>query len=73
MLYPEKTQNFQNIFITYCDINQIVILPERNSLIDIIIAQKYSSVITFHKWGFLRYYFNQLIKKEISLEQFMTL
>lgn len=73
MLYPDKRPSFQDIFLTYCDINEIEITPEQQTLIDLIISQQYASVITFHKWGFLRYYFDQLIKEEISFEQFMTM
>lgn len=73
MLYPDKKPSFQDIFLTYCDINEIAITPERQSLVDTIITQQYLSLITFHKWGFLRYYFDQLIKWEISFEQFMTM
>lgn len=73
MLYPDKKPSFQDIFLTYCDINEIEITGDRQSLIDIIISQQYTSLVTFHKWGFLRYYFDQLIKEEISFEQFMTM
>ena len=73
MLYPDKKPSFQDIFLTYCDINEIDVTPARQSLVDSIITQHYSSVVTFHKWGFLRYYFDQLIREEISFEQFMTM
>jgi hypothetical protein len=73
MLYPDKKPSFQDIFITYCDINEIEITSDRQALIDVIVSQKYTSLVTFHKWGFLRYYFDQLIKEEISFEQFMTM
>lgn len=73
MLYSDKQPSFQDIFATYCDINDIVITPSRKELIDIIVSQKFTSVITYHKWWFLRYYFDKLIKKEISMEQFMTM
>lgn len=73
MLYSDKKPSFQDIFLTYCDINEIEITADRQALIDTIITQNYSSVVTFHKWGFLRYYFDQLIKEEISFEQFMTM
>jgi hypothetical protein len=73
MLYPDKKPNFQDIFLTYCDINEIEITLERQSLIDTLLSQQYSLIVTFHKWGFLRYYFDQLIKEEISFEQFMTM
>jgi hypothetical protein len=73
MLYPDKQPSFQDIFVTYCDINDLTITPARQELITTIISQQYSSLITYHKWGFLRYYFDKLIKWEISFEQFMTM
>lgn len=73
MLYPEEKPNFTDIFMAYCDINDIVVTPERMQLRDMIVSQKYTKIVTFHKWGFLRYYFDQLIKEEISFEQFVTI
>jgi hypothetical protein len=50
MLYPDKKPSFQDIFITYCDINEIEITADRKELIEIIISQQYTCVVTIHKW-----------------------
>ena len=73
MLYPDKKPSFYDIFVTYCDINNIQVATVHKEIIDIIISQQYSSLVTFHKWWFLWYYFDQLLKEEISFEQFMTM
>jgi hypothetical protein len=73
MLYPDKKPDFQEIFVAYCDINELTITSSRQSLLDLIMKQQHTSIVTFHKWGFLRYYFDQLLKEEISFEQFMTM
>lgn len=61
------------IFSTYLDINEI---PHDQSWLDLahhILHQHHRQIITFHQRWFVFYYFDQLVKKEISIEQFMTM
>ena len=73
MLYPDTIPSFKNIFDTYCDINEIDLPAWSEDIADAIINKKYTTIVTFHKFWFLRYYFDQLVKWEISFEQFMTM
>ncbi len=73
MLYPDKTPSFQDIFTTYCDINEIELPLGWEEIVNHIIEKKYSKIVSFDKLWFLRYYFDQLVKGEISFEQFMTM
>lgn len=61
------------IFWTYLDINEI---PHNQSWLDLahhILHQNHRQIITFHQRGFIFYYFDQFVKGEITLEQFMTM
>lgn len=73
MLYPDTIPSFKNIFDTYCDINEIDLPAWSEQIIDAIINKEYTTILTFHKFWFLRYYFDLLVKWEISFEQFMTM
>ena len=62
----------KQLFSLYEDMNDITIQGEE-ILIDIIIRQEYKKIITFHRYGFVFFYFDQLIREEISAEQFLTM
>ena len=64
--------NFEELFRLYCDINDIT-LHEESLIVSAIIAQDYNNILTFHSYGFLFYYFDQLVKGEITREQFITM
>lgn len=66
-------QNHIEIFTAYLDINDI---PYNQVWIDTasrILQQQHSQLITFHQRWFAFYYFDQFVKGEVSLEQFMTM
>ena len=62
-----------DIFRTYLDINEIPHYEQWLELAHHILHQQHRQIITFHQWGFIFYYFDQFIKGEITLEQFMTM
>ena len=61
------------IFDLYLDMNEIKFDDERWKIKNQILEYQYNNIITFHRYGFLFYYFNQLVKGEISHEQFITM
>lgn len=66
-------QNQIDIFIAYLDINTIPYNPVWIDTANRILQQQHSQITTFHQWGFVFYYFDQFVKGEVSLEQFMTM
>ena len=73
MLYPENIPSFKDIFDTYCDINEIDLPAWSEQIVDMIMSKTYSKIVTFDKRWFLRYCFDQLVRWEITFEQFMTM
>ena len=73
MLYPDQIPRPIDLFTTYLEINEVTHTPQWIEIAQLIIAQTYPRIITFHPWGFLRYYFDQFIKHEISFEHFMLI
>ena len=62
----------KKIFELYDDINDLQ-LEIDDELVESIIAQEFTQIITFHRLGFVFYYFDQLVRKEINAEQFLTM
>ncbi len=75
MLNTTQTPNFGQLFDLYLDMNEIEVvgIKEVEEVKKIILSQKYNNVLTFHRYGFIFYYFDQLVKGEISHEQFLTM
>ncbi len=48
-------------------------MEDVSSLADTIIDQKHDNVITFHRYGFVLYYFDQLVRGLITQDQFLTM
>lgn len=67
-LVPDAGQ----LFSLYKDINDIQ-LEQADDLVDIMLEQWYKKIITFHNYGFVFFYFDQLIREEITAEQFLTM
>lgn len=67
------THHELDIFRTYLDINEIPHDEQRWELAHHILHQQHRQIITFHQRGFIFYYFDQFVKEEITLEQFMTM
>lgn len=65
--------DYRQLFATYLDINEIAHSDERYRVADAIIAQSHTTVHTYHPRGWVFHYFDQLIRGEISLEQWMSL
>ncbi len=62
-----------DIFSAYLDINEIPHDQSRKDLAHRILHQQHRQIISFHQRWFVFYYFDQYIKREILLEQFMTM
>ncbi len=58
---------------TYCDINEIFPQKDYEAIGTIIESQQYSHVVTMHTFGFVLYYFDQLVKGQITPEDYMTM
>ena len=67
-LLPDAKQ----LFSLYEDMNDLTI-PGWDNLVDTILQQQHKNIITFHKYGFVFFYVDQLIREEISAEQFLTM
>lgn len=64
--------SFEQLFDLYRDINSLDIW-EVSDIIPLIVSQRYNNIVTFHRYGFIFYYFDQLVRGEISTEQFLTM
>jgi hypothetical protein len=73
MIYPDQTPRQIDLFTTYLEINEIAHTPQWLEIAQLIIDQTYPQIVPFHQWWFLRYYFDQLVKHEISFEHFMLI
>ena len=71
--FMNHTHHELDIFRTYLDINEIPHDEQRWELAHHILHQQHRQIITFHQRGFIFYYFDQFVKEEITLEQFMTM
>lgn len=57
----------------YCDLNNIVLSPVWLQIRDAIIAQEYHRLCTYHGHGYIFFYFDQLVRGEITTEQFLAI
>ena len=73
MIGQEYIPSLGQLFDLYGDLNEIDLWWTGEEIKHLIITQEYTHVITFHRYGFVFYYFDQLVKGEISHEQFITM
>ena len=63
---------FQQIFQLYSDINLLEI-NDASIISDAIVEQNHEKIITFHRYGFVFFYFDQLVRGLITQDQFLTM
>lgn len=68
----DSIQDFPDLFDFYLDLNELEL--ESSDLIrDALVAQEHSRVLTYHRYGFLFYYFDKLLREDISRDQFLMM
>lgn len=73
-MFPSSSPlDYRQLFASYLDINDIIHTDERYRIADAIIQQQHSTVHTYHPRGWVFSYFDQFVRWEISLEQWMSL
>ena len=73
MLPSSSPLDYRQLFGVYLDINDIVYTDDRYRVADAIIEQQHGAVHTYHPRGWVFSYFDQFVRWEISLEQWMSL
>ena len=73
-MFPSSSPlDYRQLFASYLDINDIDHTDERYRVADAIIEQQHSTVYSYHPRGWVFSYFDQFVRWEISLEQWMSL
>lgn len=73
MLDHTSDIDMKKLFYLYCDLNNLTIDKDCDTIIDSILQKKYNQIITFHHYGYVFYYLDQLVRGEIDHEQFLTM